>query len=71
MRARNGRIRAPVGIKRRRESKQAQGFAGAALFGIVGYAFGPLGAMIGAAIGASIREKHNRTEGSNGARECG
>ena len=59
MRARNGRIRAPLSIKRRRETKQTQALAGAALFGIVGYAFGPLGAMIGAAIGASVGEKHN------------
>ena len=59
MRARNGRIRAPLGIKKRREAKQTQALAGAALFGIAGYAFGPVGALIGVVIGAAFGEKQN------------
>lgn len=59
VRARNGRSRAPLSVKKRREAKQQQAFAGAALFGIAGYAFGPLGALIGVAMGASIGEKQN------------
>jgi hypothetical protein len=36
-----------------------QALAGAALFGIAGYAFGPVGALIGEAIGAAFGEKQN------------
>lgn len=59
MRARNGRSRAPLSIKQRREAKQTQALAGAALLGIAGYAFGPVGALIGAAIGVAIGGKQN------------
>ncbi len=59
VRAWNGRSRAPLSVKKRREAKQQQALASAALCGLVGYAFGPLGAMMGFAIGASIGEKQN------------
>jgi hypothetical protein len=59
VRAWNGQRRAPLSPKKRRAAKQQQALAGAALGGLVGYAFGPLGSMIGAAIGASIGEKQN------------
>src|SRR5712692_5271227 len=59
MRARNDRGRAPLSIGKRREAKQTQALAGAALFGIAGYAFGPIGALIGVAVGAAFGEKQN------------
>jgi hypothetical protein len=59
MRARNGRGRAPLSIGKRRELKRTHALAGAVLFGIAGYAFGPIGALIGVAVGAAFGEKQN------------
>ena len=59
MRARNGLSRAPLSFTKRSEAKQTQALAGAALFGIAGYAFGPVGALIGIALGASFGESQN------------
>ena len=50
VRAWNGRKRAPLSRAKRQEAKQQQALAGAVLCGIAGSVFGPLGAIIGAAV---------------------
>jgi hypothetical protein len=55
----NGQRRAPLTRTKRAEAKQQQAFSGAVLFGLIGSAFGPLGAMIGATIGAAVGENQN------------
>lgn len=58
-RARNGVKRAPLSRTKRSEAKQKQALAGAVLCGVVGSAFGPIGALLGAALGATVGERQN------------
>jgi len=59
VRAWNGRRRAPLSRSKRAEAKQRQALSGAVLCGFAGSVFGPLGAIVGAALGATIGEKQN------------
>ena len=55
----NGRSRAPLSRAKRQQAKQQQSLAGAVLFGAAGSAFGTLGFVIGALLGAAFGERQN------------
>ena len=63
-RAYHGNKRAPLSHERRQEAKQRQALAGAAVLGTFGgLAFGPLGAVGGALLGAALGDSQNPDHG--------
>lgn len=61
-RAQNGRSRAPMNRTARAAAKAENALAGAGLGLLVGAAFGPVGALVGGALGAHFGHKENPDE---------
>jgi hypothetical protein len=55
----NSQKRAPLSRAKRAEAKQRQALTGAVLFGVAGSVFGPLGTVVGVALGVAFGNKQN------------
>ncbi|MCC6285145.1 MAG: HNH endonuclease [Phycisphaerales bacterium] len=58
-RAENGRSRAPLNRRARKTVRTQSALAGAGLGALLGSAFGPLGVVVGGALGAHLGHKEN------------
>lgn len=59
VRRRNGKTRAPLSVKRRKTARRENALAGGALGALAGAALGPIGLVLGAAVGAGIGYEQN------------